>query len=296
MAVDNGSTDESYKYLKSLRDEVIPFTIVRSKLNLGPGGAKNVGARKANTDILAFLDDACIPSEDWVENIRQSFLDKSTKVVFGQVTSAIPHLAPFIFARNTQGESFDTGNAAFRREVFKTLGGFDLNVNVKDEGIDIHGRIKKMGISALYNDELIVDCPAKLVPFKFREHILRVKELEKNDYLTNKLGYAHLGDDYLSKRVKKAAVKFVPLLIIAVAPIPYWPFVNIFCLLLFYSLLVSIGFRNLIQLNALLGDYSEDKISFFNQVYYCLTAWALDGAHSWVIFKYRWAKRKKISP
>ncbi len=49
--------------------------ILRTPFNLGPAAARNLGARAANGEYLAFTDDDCTPARDWLRRLQEAFGD-----------------------------------------------------------------------------------------------------------------------------------------------------------------------------------------------------------------------------
>jgi glycosyltransferase involved in cell wall biosynthesis len=67
IVVDDCSTDDTVARLRALRDE-LPFrlTVTSTRVNGGPGAARNVGLRATTAEFTAFLDDDCVPEPGWL--------------------------------------------------------------------------------------------------------------------------------------------------------------------------------------------------------------------------------------
>ena len=63
IVVDDGSTDSSGELAKAGADEYF------YQENQGPASARNLGAQKANGDIILFTDSDCEPTENWIEEM-----------------------------------------------------------------------------------------------------------------------------------------------------------------------------------------------------------------------------------
>jgi glycosyltransferase involved in cell wall biosynthesis len=120
---------------------------VKITLNTGPGGAsetRNVGIRAATGNILAFADDDIIAEPDWLENLVRPFEHGEIMAVSGQVVPTWPNVeAPYWFPEefdftigctahkklilqaNNEIRNVVSCNAAFRKEVFATIGGWE---------------------------------------------------------------------------------------------------------------------------------------------------------------------------
>ena len=51
----------------------------------GLSGARNIGARKASADVVAFLDDDAVPTRDWLAHLLVPFADERVAAVTGRV-------------------------------------------------------------------------------------------------------------------------------------------------------------------------------------------------------------------
>ena len=68
IVTDDSKSDRT---LHMIRDRFPAVKWVRGP-GRGPAANRNFGASQATGDSLAFLDDDCIPAEDWVENMRKA--------------------------------------------------------------------------------------------------------------------------------------------------------------------------------------------------------------------------------
>lgn len=109
--------------------------LIRSEVGLLPGAARNLGARHAAGEVLAFTDADCKPEPAWLSSVL-SILDAGAKVAGGSVGNSLP-LHPIAVADNLmQFPDFLAGrpegptdalpgcNIAIRRRDFSSLGGF----------------------------------------------------------------------------------------------------------------------------------------------------------------------------
>lgn len=88
----------------------------------GPGAARNLGARGAAADVLAFTEDDCLPAPDWLAVASARFdRDPSLDVLEG--TTLLPSGRP---ARRRHGDrpTWLPTNLFVRREFFERLGGY----------------------------------------------------------------------------------------------------------------------------------------------------------------------------
>jgi glycosyltransferase involved in cell wall biosynthesis len=152
IVVDDGSTDGTIDYLKSLSQT---FSVL-SQRHSGPGAARNLGAKKASGDYLAFLD-----SDDlWFPWTLETFAHLIKRHQFPSILSA--QLAPFtaeaelenVSEAPPESDSFPdyisshepgfwvgSGMCVLRRDAFNASSGFTTEaINCED-----HDLILRMG-------------------------------------------------------------------------------------------------------------------------------------------------------
>lgn len=156
--------------------------ILNSKNNRGYGAGNNLGARRARGSLLFFLNpDTEILSEN-IQKIISLFLadnslgilgsriltleDKVQKWIAGPQTSLINLIKNNLGLDNykeiekvQKPEKVDrvSGTALFiRKELFKTLGGFDENLFMYFEDEDLCQRVRNLGQKVLYFPEFSV--------------------------------------------------------------------------------------------------------------------------------------------
>lgn len=67
IIVDDGSPDPVEVHKKD-GSNLISITCLR-QFNAGPASARNMGAQHAQGDILAFTDDDCVPTQQWLREL-----------------------------------------------------------------------------------------------------------------------------------------------------------------------------------------------------------------------------------
>ncbi len=84
IVVDDDSTDETLKTVRSLiTDYRLPTTVLQQQ-HLGPGAARNLGARQARGEILVFVDADMSFDKDFIKKLIEPILKAEVKGTFSK--------------------------------------------------------------------------------------------------------------------------------------------------------------------------------------------------------------------
>jgi cellulose synthase/poly-beta-1,6-N-acetylglucosamine synthase-like glycosyltransferase len=140
----------------------------------GKSNALNTGIENSKGDIVAFSDDDCYPSPDFLSAIWSAFEDLSVSYTVGRVMLHDPADYPIAVNESMipvtyRGRSFLSaglgffggGNMAFRRNVLVGIGGFDPMFGPGSrfryaEDLDVIGRASARGYEGRYYPEIVV--------------------------------------------------------------------------------------------------------------------------------------------
>jgi cellulose synthase/poly-beta-1,6-N-acetylglucosamine synthase-like glycosyltransferase len=173
IIVDNGSVDETASVvMKFVKNTTISMTY---KLESKPGksNALNTAIGMARGEIVAFTDDDCYPSPDFLDRVWSAFEDRSVGYITGRIVLHDPTDAPVTIYESTTSLTFPGGsfigagpisgaNIAFRRSVLVEIGGFDpffgpgSSFQAVAEDLDAAGRASAMGWKGQYRPEVII--------------------------------------------------------------------------------------------------------------------------------------------
>ena len=147
IVVLDGCTDESIDMLRKLS---VPFSLhVIEQEPTGASAARNHGAKEAAGDLLIFLDDDIVPVPDFIQAHINAHQGSNAPVVIGYSPAILEENTFFslelrgwweaMFRSMRQpGHRFLfsdmlSGNFSISRDVFHTIGGFDLNFAVHED-------------------------------------------------------------------------------------------------------------------------------------------------------------------
>ena len=181
--IDNGSTDGSHEYLKSLTN----VSIIRSEKNLGYTGGYNFGLKQLNEPFWVLINSDIEVTSGWlkapIELLKNNeqfavcqpkLLDLNQRAKFeyaGAAGGFIDYYGyPFCKGRlfetieedknqyNTTEEIFWASGACLfiKSDIFKKVGGFDENYFAHMEEIDLCWRIKNHGYKIMYEPKSAV--------------------------------------------------------------------------------------------------------------------------------------------
>jgi len=161
IVVDDGSSDSSASVAASLGALVIPS----GGTGRGPAAARNVGARAAGGEILAFIDSDCTASEGWLSELLPIFNNQKIAAVGGLVDgmcmdSAVDRYEAVMSSLSLGGRELTGGsgddtfylpscNLLVRRVHFLRAGGFNDLMHV-GEDVDLTWRLRDSGWTIAY--------------------------------------------------------------------------------------------------------------------------------------------------
>jgi cellulose synthase/poly-beta-1,6-N-acetylglucosamine synthase-like glycosyltransferase len=139
-----------------------------TQANAGPAAARNRGALESHGAIILFTDDDCVPTPDWLEAMLQQFQDLEVVGVKGVYRTHQKELAARfvqieyedryrLMARHSSIDFVDTYSAAFRRERFLEMNGYDTSFPVAcAEDVELSYRMSARGWKMKFAPEAIV--------------------------------------------------------------------------------------------------------------------------------------------
>jgi glycosyltransferase involved in cell wall biosynthesis len=133
LIADGGSTDRTVEVVERLIAKGDPVRLVRERRSL-PGRSRNVGARNARFDWIAFTDAGNVAEPNWLENLARNLSNGSVDVVYGSYEpvidtffkecAAIAYVPPLLPTENGDVRPTSIVSALMRRRVWESVNGF----------------------------------------------------------------------------------------------------------------------------------------------------------------------------
>jgi len=228
LVVDNASdTDETQQVVTAFGD-VAYVREDRKGLDI----ARNTGIKYASNAIVAFTDDDVVVDVNWITRIKEGFENPLTMALTGlTIPLEISTKAQYLFERDwgfnkgylprtfdkayvdkyiAAGDSppaWDVGagaNMAFRKDVFKVVGGFDERLDVGASGCsgdsEMWYRIMVEGWNCFYAPEMVVYHQHRKSMAELKRQLFFYMKGHVSALLVQYEKYAHIGD---IRRIKK---------------------------------------------------------------------------------------------
>jgi GT2 family glycosyltransferase len=141
---------------------------VLRQINSGPASARNLGAQHARGDMLAFTDDDCIPTTQWLRELAQSANKAPSGLVGGRTVNGIDHnlystasqiivdqAYAYFLSRDSNLRFFASNNMAVSASLFHESGGFDSSFRTSEDR-DFCDRWIRRGYSLVYAPKALV--------------------------------------------------------------------------------------------------------------------------------------------
>lgn len=163
IVVSDGSTDDTVRMVRELKEGFRNLEVL-DLANRGPAAARNSGAGAASGRYLAFTDDDCEASQDWLEQLLLTFQRTGAVAVQGKTTTdrlACTPLTHQMEITHPWLSAMPTCNAAYLKSVFNRVGGFDESFKfAHNEDADLVWRVEEYG-KVVYSPEVHIIHPPR---------------------------------------------------------------------------------------------------------------------------------------
>lgn len=186
IVVIDGSKDDTYSRITQHEWKIKNLNIINQE-NKGRAGARNAGVAVAKGEIIIFVDDDILVSDNFLQGHIDTQKDKD--VVVGALESADVHgNKEMLLFSNYLNEKWTTDlhaegkmpyisaqNFSIKKELFNRFNGFDGRLN-DSEDLDLAFRLDAAGIEIFHSKTIIAKVPLNE---KFTETMHRLKEYKK---------------------------------------------------------------------------------------------------------------------
>jgi glycosyltransferase involved in cell wall biosynthesis len=174
VVVDQGTDFDAEHVIAAAIQKGLDVTHLR-QARRGLSASQNAGVNATQTDVVAIVDDDCVPDQRWLEVIEDAFVTSSGPLLLtGRVLPLPPHddRVAAVATRDSVERVEWThpplpwhigtgGNFAVTREAFVTVGGNDERLGTGGPGrggndLDLFHRLVASGVTARYEPELLV--------------------------------------------------------------------------------------------------------------------------------------------
>jgi GT2 family glycosyltransferase len=166
IVVDDGSEPPLDAAVAPFRDR-IALTLVR-QANAGPAAARNLGARHARGEFLAFTDDDCLPEPHWLASLARALMSDpgcmvggtTLNAATGSLCAATSQLIVDVVYRYYNADARSarfvaSNNIALSARMFHAIGGFDPAFRTSED--------RELCDRWRHHGHRIVHCPAARV-------------------------------------------------------------------------------------------------------------------------------------
>lgn len=164
IVVDDGSPDQT----AAVAEKILAANggcVIRAAHG-GPAHARNLGAQAAHGAILVFTDADCEPAPDWLEHLTAALNDETVSGAKGAYRTRQPSLVARFVQQEYQEkydrmghlasiDFIDTYSAAYRRDVFWSVNGFDPAL-IMDEDQELSFRLAAQGRRLVFAPQAVV--------------------------------------------------------------------------------------------------------------------------------------------
>jgi len=168
IVVDDGSPEPLTAVTEPFQTQ-IGLRLLRQD-NSGPASARNAGAASALGKYLAFTDDDCQVTADWLTALTTTLANQPHALIGGHTVNALPEniystasqlLIDFLYSyynpRQGTATFFASNNFALPRDMYQTLGGFDTGFPLAaGEDREFCDRWLQQGLTMVYAPAMII--------------------------------------------------------------------------------------------------------------------------------------------
>jgi glycosyltransferase involved in cell wall biosynthesis len=158
ILIDDASTDKTASIIKRFQDSRIKY--YKNPQWYGISKSRNEGLKKATGCYIFYTDADCTIEDDWIQEGLNSLRQPKCVGVEGKIVYVSKNYQPTYsdhVMENLYGGNFMTGNAAYRVDILRSVGGFNEKLTYLEDR-EVAFKIMKFG-KILFNPNMIVYHP-----------------------------------------------------------------------------------------------------------------------------------------
>lgn len=152
IVIDDASDDDTAEMLEAIAG-LLPFRLRTERLeaNSGPAVARNRGWPMANAEVIAFVDDDCVPEPTWLTAGLEAMADPEVGVAQGRTVPPAEYFTTpqrrwhHIQDLSTDSPYFEGCNIFYRKDALEEAGGFHEGINWWGEDTALGWEVLKRG-------------------------------------------------------------------------------------------------------------------------------------------------------
>lgn len=189
--VDNNSKDSTLKSIKkecqTIKSKIKSLKVIKNEKNEGFGIANNIGAKHSQSEYLFFLNVDTELEKDSLKEVKLE-IEKDNKNFASWELRQFPYEHPKLYNPVTLETSWSSGACVIvKKDTFEKINGFDKNIFMYAEDVDLSWRIRATGKRIKYVPKAIVNhfCYKKAQEIKPNQYY---NSIINNLYLRFKFG------------------------------------------------------------------------------------------------------------
>src|SRR3990170_2423896 len=158
LVVDGGSVDQTEEVVNDFMKRT-GLKVNYFRQDVGRSAARGLGVEHAMGEIVAFIDDDCVASENWLKSIVKHFSNETISGIEGMTIPVPKESSPFSHSiENTKGGKFCTCNMAYSKTILKKVEGFDERFGHREDS-DLAFSILENGGKIEFKEDVLVYHP-----------------------------------------------------------------------------------------------------------------------------------------
>ncbi len=173
LVVDSTPDDSVERIVREFQERASCVLAYHRKQPEGGAASRNLGARHARAELIAFTDSDCMPTPGWL-SAGMAALEDGVGIVQGRVLpdpNGIPGFLKYYPTVERESHIYECANVFYRRAAFEQAGGFSPEFVERDlqvfggEDVDLAWRVKRLGWQTRFAPAALVHHEVRPISF-----------------------------------------------------------------------------------------------------------------------------------